>query len=80
MNKIRSGIRENAKYLDGKRDLTVTGIHQNLGTGCAILFARLSEIREVVRSSGKCEVEQASVLLAMKKSDVGNDYIIETIK
>ena len=25
LNKIRSGIRENAKYLDGKRDLTVTG-------------------------------------------------------
>ena len=57
-----------------------SGIHQNLGTGCAIFFARLSEIREVVRSSDKCEVQQASVLLAMKKSEVGNDYIIETIK
>ena len=57
-----------------------SGIHQNLGTACAIFFASLSEIREVVGSSGKCEVEQASVLLAMKKSEVGNDYIIETIK
>ena len=82
MNKIRSGIRENAKYLDGKRDLTVTRKRDSpkFGHGVRDFFARLSEIREVVRSSGKCEVEQASVLLAMEKSDVGNDYIIETIK
>ena len=83
MNKIRSRIREKAKYLDGKRDLTVTGKRDSPKFGHGVrdfFFARLSEIREVVRSSGKCEVEQASVLLAMKKSEVGSDYIIETIK
>ena len=38
LTKIRSGIRENGKYLDGPSGILllwmVSGIHQNLGTGC----------------------------------------------
>lgn len=51
------GIRENTKYLEGKRDLTAT---QGVGfikiwARDAGLFSCLSGIREIVRSSSECE-------------------------
>ena len=51
------GIWENAKYLEGKRDLTAT---QEAGfikiwARDAGLFSCLSGIREIVRSSSECE-------------------------
>ena len=84
------GFEQNTERDAGKRKISwretgfdcyrEAGFTKIWARGARFFFARLSEIREVVRSSGKCEVEQASVLLAMKKSEVGNDYIIETIK
>ena len=76
-----SGIWENAKYLDGKRNLTVTGKR-----GFTKIWARGARFfLPVCWKFGKsyvlaANVEQVSVLLAMKKSVVGNDYIIETVK
>ena len=60
---------ENAKYLEGKRDLTAT---QEAGfikiwARDAGLFSRLSGIREIVRSSSECETAcERSVVCPIK--------------
>ena len=51
------GIRENTKYLEGKRDLTATQDARfiKIWARDAGLFSCLSGIREIVRSSSECE-------------------------
>ena len=51
------GIRENTKYLEGKRDLTATQDAEfiKIWARDAGLFSCLSGIREIVRSSSECE-------------------------
>ena len=45
----RYGIRKNAKYLDGKRYLTATRIHQSLVTRCRIFCLSVGECKSTKR-------------------------------
>ena len=63
-NTVRDSGRRKISRETGFNCFPRNGIHQNLGSGSARdLFACLSGIREVVRSSGKCEkkVIEASI-------------------
>ena len=49
LTKIRCGNRENDKYIDGIRDLTVPrGTRQKWGTDAGFMFACLSGMQETV--------------------------------
>ena len=63
LTKMRCGIRQNAKYLYGKRDLTASAKWDStpeFGHGMQDFFACLKGIWHLC-SCGKCEVQQASI-------------------
>ena len=74
MTKIRCGIRENAKYLEGRRDLTATQDAKfiKILARDAGLFGCLSGIWEIVRCSSKCEsASECSVVSPIKANYKG---------
>ena len=73
LTKIRCGIRENAKYLDGKRDLNATreaGFIKICARGEGFFFPSLSGIWEIMTAQTQIDVLAANAFDHSERSVV----------
>ena len=82
LTKIRCGIRENAKHLDGIRDLTTTreaGFTKYLGTGCGILLPVCREFGKSSRPKKPLQRQKRINQASAKYQSKGLTYILNLL-